>query len=234
VGAAAVLLAFWSSQIRLPLVTVKWRWICGSPVAGAVWRGLAVVVSAVAWAWCLWPLLELIWALPLKTVRIFLLLVSFACCHGGRRLEMEERWFSCRFWVFLQLFPVLLRVLRRVMMLVFAGETDSTAGVIRGAAPADVPSASLRSWRSRRVATAAISTRLSPPKICSGDSVAACWCLFSLSGEVEASMQAAADLFQLRRSRGFGCNFTFFRVLSVIWEQLSWVWMVPVTTCFLT
>jgi hypothetical protein len=171
-------------------------------------------------------------ALPLFMVRIFLFPASFSCCHGGRRLEMEDQWISCLYLVVLQLVPVLLRVLLRVMLLVFAGEADSTAGVIRGGAPADVLLASLRSWRPRRVATAATSTRLSPPKFCSGDSAAACWCLFSFSGEVEALVQAAADLIQHRRSRGLGCIFTFSRVLSVIWGQLVRFWMVLVTSCF--
>jgi hypothetical protein len=185
VGAAAARLAFWSPQVRLLLVTVKWRWICRSlsarsawraPSARSAWRGPVVVVSAVARAWCLWPLLEAAMALPLYL-----------------------------------LFPVLLRVLLRVKALVSAGETDSTAGVNRGVAPADVSSAFLRSWRPRQVAAAATSTRLSPLKVCSGDSAAACWCFFSPSGKVEASMQAAADLIQRRRSRGLGCSFSSFQ-----------------------
>jgi hypothetical protein len=193
-----------------------------------------MVVSAVAWAWCLWPLLELTMALAFFMVRTFWFSASCSCCHGGRRLEMEDRWFSCLFLVVFRLVPVLLRVLLRAMLLVFAGEAGSTAGVFRGVAPADVLFASLRSWRSRLVDTAATSTRLSPPKFCSGDSAAACWCIFSFSGEVDALLQAAADLFQHRRSRGPGCNFTFFRVPSVIWGQLVRVWMVLVTSCFLT
>jgi hypothetical protein len=169
-----------------------------------------------------------------ERVWIFLFLASSSCCHGGRGREVEERWISRLYLVDIQLFPFLLCELMRVSSLAPAGETDLTVGVNRGVAPADVLLASLKSRRLRRVEDAATSTRLSPLKICSGDPAAACWCLFSPSGETTASMQAVADLVVYRRSQGLSCCFTFYGVLSVIWGQLPRFWMVLVASCFLT
>jgi hypothetical protein len=146
---------------------------------------------------------------------------------------MEEKQFSGLYLVDLRLFHVLLHELMQVKLLVLAGETDLTARVNRGVAPADAPLASPRSWRPRRVEDAATSTRFIPLKFQSGDLAAACWCLFSPSGEAEALLQAAADFDLHRRSRWHGCTFYFFRVLSVKWGQLPKFWIVPVTSCFL-
>jgi hypothetical protein len=79
------------------------------------------------------------------------------------------------------------------MKLDMASETDLTVGMDRDIAPTNAPLASARSWRSRRVAYAAISTRNLPLKIRSGDQVASYWCLVFPFGEAHAFRPAAAD-----------------------------------------
>jgi hypothetical protein len=139
-------------------------------------------------------------------------LVGGRCCCLYRSL----------FWVKLQLFLLLWRVLLQAGVLVLASDPALTAGVDRGVSPADVPSASFRSRRPRRVATAAPSTRRGPLKVRSGDLAAATGGFVSPSGEVELSKMAAADCVRLSGARGLDCVFhVFFRVLSVCWGQLS-------------
>jgi hypothetical protein len=132
----------------------------------------------------------------------------------------------------LQLFP-LLGKLMQVEVLVLASELVLTTEVDQGVAPADAPSASFRSQRPRRVATAATSKRLGPPKVQSGDLAAAKGCFISPSGEGEASVGAVANLVLLRGARGLGCVSFFFRVLSVIWGQLPQIWLFRAMSCFL-
>jgi hypothetical protein len=114
------------------------------------------------------------------------------------------------FLVNLQL-SLLVWSLMQVEVLVVASELVLTAGVDRGVAPADVPSASSRTRRPRRVATAASSKRPGPPKVQAGVLAAAMGCFVSRSGEFEAALMAAADLVLLRGARGLGCNFFVFQ-----------------------
>jgi hypothetical protein len=109
----------------------------------------------------------------------------------------------------LQLF--LLWKFLQVMELAQASAIDLTVRVDRGVAPADAALAFARSRRSRRVVTAATSTRTLPLQVFSGDLAAACWCFVFLSGEALAFVQAAADLDPCRRIRGRSCNFVFFQ-----------------------
>jgi hypothetical protein len=204
-------------------------WICRSGESWCSWRG----------RWCegdgqLWEFLshafffvfvELLLALRWKCWGcggVGSALVGGRCCCLYRSL----------FLVDLQLFP-LLGKLMQVEVLVLASELVLTTEVDQGVAPADAPSASFRSQRPRRVATAATSKRLGPPKVQSGDLAAAKGCFISPSGEGEASVVAVANLVLLRGARGLGCVSFFFRVLSVIWGQLPQIWLFRAMSCFL-
>jgi hypothetical protein len=112
--------------------------------------------------------------------------------------------------VSLQLFPLVWSWMQ-AELLVAASEFVLTAGVDRGGAPADVPSASSRARRPRRVATAASSKRPGPPKIQSGDLAAAMGFFVSPSGDFEAALMAVADLVHLRGARELGCIFFVFQ-----------------------
>lgn len=147
---------------------------------------------------------------------------------------MQDWRFSWPDLVVFQLLPTLLCEFLQVLLLVLASDLDLTDGVNRGVSPADTATSSLRSRRPRRVEDAATSTRLGPLKVHSVDTAAACGRLFSPSGEVEVSVDAAADHVHHRRSQGPTCYFSFFRVLSVFLGQLSHVWNDRVVSCFLT
>jgi hypothetical protein len=158
-------------------------------------------------------------------VVVELLLARRRRCWGcaGVGLELADGLFWClyRSPVVLQFVPKLLCVQMQVGVLALASFSVLTAGVNRGVSPADVLSASFRSRRPRRVAAAATSTRRGPLKVRSGDLAAACGGFVSPSGEVELSKMAVADLHRLRGARGLDCFLVSFRVLFVIWGQLS-------------
>ena len=97
--------------------------------------------------------------------------------------------------------------LLQVLKLAFAG-VDLTVGVLRGESPADVVSLLLQS-RLCRVALAAISTRLCPLKVLSGDSAAASCCLAFVSDGTGRFRRAVADRACSRRTQGLSCYFTF-------------------------
>jgi hypothetical protein len=96
--------------------------------------------------------------------------------------------------------------LLQVLKLASAG-VDLTVGVLRGESPADGVSLLLQS-RLCRVALAAISTRLCPLKVLSGNTAAASWCLAFVSDETGRFRQAAAERACSRRTQGLSCFFT--------------------------
>jgi hypothetical protein len=138
---------------------------------------------------------------------------------------------ACRSWLLpamerrralLQLF---LGGFLQVCVLALAGVRSLTVGTNRGDAPADVLPSGLRSRRSRRVATAAISTRWLPLKVCSGD-LAAAWVVFD--ADAAAAGRAAADLVMQSWPQGSGCNFFVSQGLFCkVWNSCA------VSGCFL-
>lgn len=142
-------------------------------------------------------------------VRILWVVRFSSCCHGGRR---EKKNLLDLAFVLLFMCACL-----RACRLAMAGVCGLTAGPNRGVAPADEDSSVSRFRRSRRIAHAATSTRCTPLQVRSGDIAAACVAFVFHSGGATAAFRAAADLSVQSWSQGLGCNFLFFRVLSVNW-----------------
>jgi hypothetical protein len=118
---------------------------------------------------------------------------------GGRSFGCVQ---ECGFSPAVPLFELL-----RVLLPAPAGGAGLTAGSNRGVAPADGLLSGSRSRRPRRVTSAAISTRLSPPKVRAGDPAAA-WCgVVFLSGGATAAVRAAADSLEQKSFQGPSCYF---------------------------
>jgi hypothetical protein len=155
----------------------------------------------------------------------------WGCAGVGSELADELRWCVYRS-LRQQRSPKLLRGLMQVGVVACAIGPLLTAGVDRGVSPADVASSFFRSRRSRRVDTAATSTRRGPLKVRSGDLAAASEGFASPSGEVELLKMAAADL---RGARGLDCfSSLFLGFFLQFGDCCPSVWLVPVFSCFLT